>query len=169
MKDMNWISVNEKLPPIGVKVHAMLGRRRICRAFNFSRQAMVYRGYENVCLLYPNALEAFNLMIMKTDKTDKIEGIENGIRPSLQEKELFKVFGFKMPTVVTWNTLMPVVEKCNKVNEEMQHKYPETKDIDDFTGWRAWSYMYVGLNTNINNVYSQIVDFIKIFNSQPKP
>ncbi len=70
----------------------------------------------------------------------------------------------------SWDWLMPVVEKANTLNTEIQKTrpdkhYPE-KDLDDASGWRAWSYRYIHLSTNIQQVWEKTVEFIQWKNNQ---
>lgn len=67
-----------------------------------------------------------------------------------------------------WNLLMPVVEKTHIICDQMMRKYPENKDLDDATGWRAWSYRHPKLTTDITRVYNQVVEFIKWYNQNRK-
>lgn len=65
----------------------------------------------------------------------------------------------------SWDWLMPVVEKCEQINDEKQKQFPEYKSLDDPTGWRAWSYRHITLSTNINRVHEDVVEFIKFYNA----
>lgn len=64
----------------------------------------------------------------------------------------------------SWDWLMPVVERTHEVSKEMQRKYPDEKELDDSTGWRAWSYLRPGLTTDINDTYKRVVEFIQLYN-----
>lgn len=66
----------------------------------------------------------------------------------------------------SWDWLMPVVVRCHELGDAEEQKFPEAKDLDDPTGWKAWSYRRVGLSTDINQVYTNVVNFIKWHNSQ---
>lgn len=66
----------------------------------------------------------------------------------------------------SWDWLMPVVVRCHELGDAEEQKFPEAKDLDDPTGWKAWSYRRVGLSTDINQVYTNVVNFIKWYNSQ---
>ena len=68
----------------------------------------------------------------------------------------------------SWDWLMLVVEKCNEIQWAKEKEFPDYKNIDDATGWRAWSYHHVGLSTNIEQVYKNVVRFIKWYNQQER-
>lgn len=78
----------------------------------------------------------------------------------------FRPYELKYDT--SWDWLMPVVEKTHETIETMERKYPDEKDIDDPTGWRAWNYRRPSLVTDITKTYRQVVDFIKWYNDQKK-
>jgi hypothetical protein len=67
-----------------------------------------------------------------------------------------------------WNSLMSVVEKIEKLCESKQKDFPEDKDLDDPTGWRAWSYRYIDLSTDITYMWKQVVQFIQWYNNSQK-
>lgn len=64
-----------------------------------------------------------------------------------------------------WNSLMPVVEKCYAISRAKQKALPDSKDLDDPTGWRAWSYRDVALSTKIDAVYKRAIEFIEFYNN----
>jgi len=70
---------------------------------------------------------------------------------------------------ISWDWLMPVVEKCHEITDKKQRQFPESKDLDDPTGWRAWSYRRIELSTDIGLVFNDVVEFIKWYNQQSKP
>jgi len=79
-----------------------------------------------------------------------------------EESELLSGFlGEDIGLEIDFNRLMPVVEKCKEVRNEKEKQYPEDKDLDDPTGWRAWSYRSIHLTTDIDDVYEQVIEFIK--------
>jgi hypothetical protein len=63
---------------------------------------------------------------------------------------------------------MPVVIKCHEIGDAKEKEFPESKGLDDSTGWKAWSYRRVGLSTDINQVFKNVVTFIEYFNQQSK-
>ena len=76
----------------------------------------------------------------------------------------------------SWNWLMPVVEKINKLFEEMGKKVMrdewddgEDKNLDDPTGWRAWSYRIVKLATDIKYVHQKVYESIIWYNQTQSP
>ena len=64
-----------------------------------------------------------------------------------------------------WNWLMDVVIKCHEIGDAKEKQFPEDKNLDEPTGWRAWSYRRVGLSTNIEHTYKNVVNFIKWYNA----
>lgn len=68
----------------------------------------------------------------------------------------------------SWDWLMPVVVKCNEIATVKQKEFIEDKDLDDPTGWKAWSYRWIHLSTNIDAVYKQVVKFIQWYNKISK-
>jgi len=68
----------------------------------------------------------------------------------------------------SWDWLMPVVIKCHEIGDAKEKEFPESKHLDDPTGWKAWSYRRVGLSTNIQQVYKNVITFITWLNLQPK-
>lgn len=71
-----------------------------------------------------------------------------------------------------WNWLMPVVEQINSIcvknGEELSnHSRAQehlSNQLDNPLHWKSWSYHYIKLSTDINNVYKQVVEFIKWYN-----
>lgn len=108
-------------------------------------------------------------MIMKTDKTDKeiIAEFHGGIKTSIGWKfENGIERGFHLESELkydtSWDWLMPVVEKINKlINTDPVFK---TFDIDIFRSMQDWL-----LDANIKPCFDDIVLIIKWYNSQPKP
>lgn len=68
----------------------------------------------------------------------------------------------------SWDWLMSVVIKCHEVGDakEKECDANNTDDLDDPAGWRSWNYRRVALSTDINRVYSNVLLFIKWYNSQ---
>lgn len=78
------------------------------------------------------------------------------------------LFVEEMKYDTSWDWLMPVVIKCHEVGDAKEREFPEAKNLDDPTGWKAWNYRRVGLSTNIEQVYKNVILFIKWYNSQEK-
>lgn len=72
----------------------------------------------------------------------------------------------------SFDWIIPVAVKCHTVQKEMERKTSnETpqerynpKDLDDPTGWRAWSCRYVHISTDIQNINKRVIEFIKFYN-----
>lgn len=76
----------------------------------------------------------------------------------------------------SWNDLMPVVEKINKIFSEKSAELSNhsadqehlTNQLDNPLHWKSWSYHYIGLSTDINIVYRKTIDALKWYNTQSK-
>ena len=86
--------------------------------------------------------------------------IEQGGKPHLKEDISFYESD--------WNMLMPVVEKWNSLSQRKQDELPNYLDLDNSEGWRAWSYRYVDLTTDINYVRDYLIENIKWYNANKK-
>jgi hypothetical protein len=65
----------------------------------------------------------------------------------------------------SWDWLMPVVEKWNNISKKKQAVLSDYYlDLDNPDGWRAWSYRWVHLTTDINYVYDKLLESIKWYN-----
>lgn len=72
----------------------------------------------------------------------------------------------------SWDWLMPVVEKINKicreVGGELSNHSRDQKDLenplDNPRHWKSWSYHNARLSTDIVYVYNGVVEFIKWYN-----
>lgn len=73
----------------------------------------------------------------------------------------------------SWDWLMPVIEKANKIcnekGQDLSNRSREQKhlsnQLDNPLHWKSWSYHYIGLSTDINMVYKKTVDFIEWHNN----
>jgi len=63
-----------------------------------------------------------------------------------------------------WDWLMPVVEKWNNLVSDKQKEFPESKSVDDPTGWKAWSYRAITHIQPIDLVYARLIRGIKWYN-----
>ncbi len=69
----------------------------------------------------------------------------------------------------SWDWLMPAVKKAHEICSNKQQEFRDNdSDLDDVKGWRAWSYRHVSLSTNIEEVFEEIIEFIKWYNAIPR-
>jgi hypothetical protein len=64
----------------------------------------------------------------------------------------------------SWDWLMPAVEKWNSISKQKQKELEDYLDLDNPKGWRAWSYRFVHLTTDINYVRDHLVSSIQWYN-----
>jgi hypothetical protein len=92
---------------------------------------------------------------------NETEGIENGIRLVGEDRVLLKTFmGKEMPIVLTWNSLMPVVEKITTLRVELKRPFQWTKK-DRTLYERIEAVEEITITSGINYVYQIVVEFIK--------
>jgi hypothetical protein len=74
----------------------------------------------------------------------------------------------------SWDWLMPVVEKIEKIcrenggplsNHSKEQEHLENQ-LDNPLHWKSWSYHNITLTTNIEDVWEQSVSFIQWYNTQ---
>lgn len=102
---------------------------------------------------------------LKELKTNEAEG--NELFAKFMELPYQNVHGellYNLEFHKSWDWLMPVVEKWNSISKQKQRELPDYLDLDDSKGWRAWSYRFVHLTTDINYVYDKLMDAIKWYN-----
>jgi hypothetical protein len=68
----------------------------------------------------------------------------------------------------SWNSLMPVVIKCQEIETIESDNLSGEGDLDDPKCWKSWSYRYVHLDTNIERVWRACIEFIKWYNTNKK-
>lgn len=67
---------------------------------------------------------------------------------------------------VSWDWLMPVVDKINnEIIPDKEEEFPDTTSVNDPKSWKYWSYRHIKLSTDIEQVYDDVVSFIKCYNN----
>lgn len=88
------------------------------------------------------------------------EWVRNTVMPTLEEKVLIEDFiGLKLPIYLTWNDLMPVVDKVRELSTAPNHPNGVTEQrIFDFS-----------IMAPLNDVYRAVIKFFRWYNKQKPP